>query len=139
MKKLPKTDDSLLLRTNFSDDAAWNTLCEAVQEPNEEGFKAFVDCVSDAAYEGVTIEQPVALARRGPYRSFAFIADQATFTHPERPVLVVDLRKEPGRTFRVIPREMWGVENNLSIANMDFHEFADDVDPDGIFRGFPQT
>jgi hypothetical protein len=33
---------------------------------------------------------------------------------------------------------MWGVENNLSIANMDFEEFADAVGPDGIFRGFPQ-
>ena len=29
-------------------------------------------------------------------------------------------------------------ENNLSIANMDFREFAESVDPDGVFRGFPQ-
>jgi hypothetical protein len=33
---------------------------------------------------------------------------------------------------------MWGVENNLSIANMDYSEFADEVDPDGVFRGFPK-
>ena len=45
---------------------------------------------------------------------------------------------EPGRTFRVIPSEMWSVENNLSIANMDFAEFADAVDEDGVFRGFPE-
>jgi hypothetical protein len=32
---------------------------------------------------------------------------------------------------------MWGVENNLSLANMDFAEFADATDPDGIFCGFP--
>jgi hypothetical protein len=32
---------------------------------------------------------------------------------------------------------MWGIENNLSIANMDFEEFAENVDDDGIFRGFP--
>jgi hypothetical protein len=31
---------------------------------------------------------------------------------------------------------MWGVENNLSVANMDFHEFADNVEDDGVFRGF---
>jgi uncharacterized protein DUF6924 len=31
---------------------------------------------------------------------------------------------------------MWGVENNLSLANMDFEEFADSVDADGVFRGF---
>jgi hypothetical protein len=52
---------------------------------------------------------------------------------------VVDLYAEPGRTFRVVPRETWAVENNLSIANMDFAEFADRADPDGIFRGFPEA
>jgi hypothetical protein len=31
---------------------------------------------------------------------------------------------------------MWEVENNLSIANMGFEEFANAVDKDGIFRGF---
>jgi len=34
---------------------------------------------------------------------------------------------------------MCSVENNLSIANMDFSEFADNVDKDGIFRGFPDS
>jgi hypothetical protein len=57
-------------------------------------------------------------------------------TDPEHPVLVVDLYSEPGRSFRVVPSEMWGVENNLSLANMDFEEFADAVDRDGVFRGF---
>jgi hypothetical protein len=31
---------------------------------------------------------------------------------------------------------MASVENNLSIANMDFIDFAESVDEDGIFRGF---
>jgi len=52
-------------------------------------------------------------------------------------VLVVDLYDEPGRSFRVVPQEAWSVENNLSISNMDFEEFADSVDADGVFRGFP--
>lgn len=62
-----------------------------------------------------------------------------SLTDPEQPVLVVDLSNDPGRNFRVIPAEIWGVENNLSIANMDFEEFADSADPDGTFRGFPET
>jgi hypothetical protein len=36
-----------------------------------------------------------------------------------------------------VPAELWSVENNLSLANMDFHQFADNVAPDGVFRGFP--
>jgi hypothetical protein len=136
---LPRTDDSLLLRTDFSDDAAWAALCEAVREPSEEGFEVFVDCVSDPAYHGLTVEQLVALWPQGDDRSFAFVADRAAFASPERPVLVVDLCDEPGRTFRVVPRETWGVENTLSLANMDYCEFADNADPDGVFFGFPQS
>lgn len=135
MKALPKTDDSLLLRTDFSDDVAWAELCESVQQPNEDGFSAVVDCISDPAYDKLTIEQLLDLANESN-RSFVFIADRPTFTNVERPILVVDLYDEPGRTFRVIPREMWSVENNLFIANMDFNEFADSVGADGIFRGF---
>jgi hypothetical protein len=139
VKKLPKSDNSLLLRTDFSDDAAWADLCEAVQLPSEEGFQARLNCISDPAYNGLTVAQLVALAPKGGDHTFAFIADRVAITNPDRPVLVVDLYDEPGRTFRVIPREMWGVENNLSIANMDYSEFADNADPDGVFRGFPQV
>jgi hypothetical protein len=49
---------------------------------------------------------------------------------------VLDLGEEPERPFRVIPREMQGIADNLAIANMDFYEFAESVDPDGVFRGF---
>jgi len=138
MKAFPKTDNSLLLRTDFSDDAAWKDLCESVQQPSEDGFMAYVDCIDDPAYHKLTIEQLLDLANESD-RSFVFIADRATFTNLERPVLVIDLYEELGRTFRVVPREMWNVENNLSISNMDFYEFADAVDADGVFRGFPAT
>jgi hypothetical protein len=37
---------------------------------------------------------------------------------------------------RTIPSEMWGIENNLSISNMDFEDFSNVVDEDGVFRGF---
>jgi hypothetical protein len=49
----------------------------------------------------------------------------------------MDLCNRRGRTFRAIPSQIQGIENNLSIANMDFYEFADWVDEDGVFRGFP--
>ena len=139
MKPLPKTALSLVLRTDFSDDAAWDAVCAAIQQPNEDGFQAYVDCISDPVYAGLTVEQLLALATKGGDHVFAFLVDRDTLANPELPVLVIDLYNEPGRSFRVIPREMWSVENNLSIANMGFYEFADSVDPDGVFRGFPQT
>ena len=126
-----------MLRTDFSDDAAWESLCAACQEPVGE-FRAYLNCVSDPEYNGLTVDRLVGLARRGFAPGFAFLADRTALTHPAHPVLVVDLRKKPGRTFRVSPSKVQSVENNLSIANMDFHEFADSVGRDGIFRGFPE-
>ena len=62
--------------------------------------------------------------------------DEKTLADTEFPIIALDLFEDHGRTFRVIPHEMWSVENNLSIGNMDFSEFADAVDDDGVFRGF---
>jgi hypothetical protein len=136
LRELPKTEEALVLRTDFSDDAAWEELCAAIQAPAG-GFRAYVECVSDREFDGLTVEQLVALAPRGSGHTFAFMVDRTALTGPEHPILVVDLCDEPGRVFRVIPSEVGGVENNLSIANMDFAEFADAADPDGVFRGCP--
>jgi hypothetical protein len=34
---------------------------------------------------------------------------------------------------------MWSVENNLSLSNLDYDDFANSVDAFGVFRGFPRT
>lgn len=138
MKELPKanSDKSLLLRTDFSDESAWEGLCEAVQEPSGEEFVASFDFVSDSAYSGLRIEECPELQPKGAEHKFLFIADAECLTNIERPIVVVDLNTEPGRTFRVAPSVVWEVENNLSISNMDFEEFADEADSKGVFRGF---
>jgi len=140
MLQWPETENTVLLRTDFSEDAAWALLSKAAQALSEEGFQANVACVNDRVFDGLTLEHVVALARKGSSsHSFAFIADRLTLTDPERPVLVVELSDAAGRTFRVIPSQMWAVENNLSLANMEYSEFADNVDPDGVFRGFSRS
>ena len=64
------------------------------------------------------------------------VADGVTMRSADNPVLVVALGDERGREFRAAPTPVHSIENNLSIANMDFHEFADAVGDDGVFRGF---
>ena len=135
MKKLPSTDNSLLLRTDFTDDLVWNSLCNVIHKPNELGFLAYFDCVSDSSYDGLSVERLTNIAIDNEKHSFICVADRITLTNLEQPILVIDCYDQPGRTFRVIPSEVWGVENNLSIANMDFEDFADNCDPDGVFRG----
>jgi len=135
MKKIPKTKDSLVLRTDFSDESAWQAICATIQQPVGD-FRAYVDFLSDPEYDGLTVVQLTKLVVRGDHL-FMFIVDRTALSHPEHPILVVDLYDEVGRTFRVIPSATWGVQNNLSIANMGFEEFADAVNEDGVFRGFP--
>jgi uncharacterized protein DUF6924 len=134
--KLPKTDNTLLLRSEYSDDAAWKELCRLVEAPSQDDFRANLTFVEHPELNGKSVPELMAIVEGGEYRSFFFIADQEAIYGRGHPVLVVDLADQRGRTFRVIPSEMWSVENNLSLANMDFDEFAEGVDSEGVFRGF---
>jgi hypothetical protein len=145
MKNIPKTQHVLVLRTDFSDDSAWKSVCAAIQEPVQE-VRANVDCLSDPEYDGLTVEQltaslaPLLSVERKPFEYqeyFMFIVDRIAITHPDHPILVVDLCDEVGRTFRVIPSEVCAVWGNLWLANLDFADFADHADTDGIYRGSP--
>ena len=134
MPAIPKTDDTPLIRTDFSDELAWTQLVKAATKPSEDGFLANLHIIDDQEFAGIgaeTIGQYAAVTDH----SFLFIADKMTMTHPEHPVLCVDV-SGPERLFRVIPSELWGPENNLSLANMDFDDFANNAGNDGIFRGF---
>jgi hypothetical protein len=135
MRQLPHSKDPLVLRTNFSDQATWERICAAIKKPVG-GFYAYVEFVDDIAYKDITKEQLMQLVPTNDEHGFIFLVDRITVSHPEHPILVVDLYEEPGREFRAIPSQVQGIQNNLSIANMDFFEVADAVDEDDIFRGF---
>ncbi len=137
-----------MIRTDFTDDAAWSQVCAAagsgVHAQGPDGlFRAHLDCIDDAEFDGLTIEQLLTRPPGGADLDHVFLADRETITHPDHPILAVDLVAQPGRSFRMVPSEMQAVENDLSIANMDFAELADFVEADetgrtdGIFRGFP--
>ena len=135
MRRLPESKDPLVVRTDFSDQAAWEGICAAIREPVG-GFYAYVEFLDDGTYQDVTKEQLLGLVPQKDEHGFMFLVDRDTISHAEHPLLVVDLWDAPGREFRTIPSQVQGIQNNLSIANMDFFEFADAVDEDGIFRGF---
>jgi hypothetical protein len=100
------------------------------------GFKANIEFLNDKQYENALIEDVIKKSKLKYKHSFIFIADSLTFSNAENSVLCIDLHDEIGKSFSVIPSELWGVENNLSISNIDFYEFFDSCDSDGVFRGF---
>ncbi|MEU4713106.1 hypothetical protein AB0F73_05510 [Micromonospora purpureochromogenes] len=122
------------MRTDFSDDAGWDVLKAAIDSRDATG----ATYVSDPMYAGITVQELVdmdAAASDDDKLTYLFLADAMTMTDDEHPLLAVDLYTEPGRTFRLPPRWYADVSANLTIANLDFDEFADVSDETGTFRG----
>lgn len=134
MKSLPQTEGAtLLVRTDFSDQERWQAVRTAVTTPNEDDFLADLHIVDDSAYRDLTTDQIASLA---PPESLFVLADRVALTGPGMPLLVVLLSEEDREELRVIAEELPSIENNISLANMDWEEFADAADDDGVFRGF---
>jgi len=135
MKPLPPSDKALVIRTDFSNQAAWEAIKAIIARPVD-GFYAYVQYVDDPEYDRLSREQLLDLFR-SYNQTYAMVVDDVTVSSPDYPILVVDMFEDSGAEFRAIPSMIQSVENNLSIANMDFEEFAAAADETGVFRGFP--
>lgn len=137
---LPETWSTPVVRTDFSDPAMWEQIRQEIVSLTEEGFGADIEFVEDRAYEGVN-DQAILDGAPGRYPNsyshpVVFVADAQTISAPDHPLLVLDLSDRAASPFRATPRAVQSIENNLSIANMDYAEFRNAAHPDGIFRGF---
>lgn len=140
MKPLPHTENPLVLRTDFSNQMTWEKICTEIQKPvGMFRFRANVEFLDDTEYAGLTKELVLERITKNYNHTYIFIVDRTTISHPDHPLVVMDLYDGSGHEFRAIPSQIQGIENNLSIANMDFEEFAEAVDEDGVFRGFTQS
>jgi hypothetical protein len=71
--KLSAYDHSLVVRTDFSDDATWQRVCQAIQAPQtEHAFRASVECVSDPACANLAPELLSPVLPNDPHRSYTF-------------------------------------------------------------------
>lgn len=135
----------LLVRTDFSSDEAWLRLADEALAEYPDGFgevfAANIEPINDPAFSGATWQAVrAAVPPDDDGASVLFIADATTLASPDHPILAVDLLDDPDNApFRCIPSELWSVEANINIANMDWADFADEVDDDGVFRGFPDV
>jgi hypothetical protein len=102
----------------------------------EEGFRAYVEIINDRSFAGLSPAQILGSVTNAYQFSFVIIVDDVAMADQDHPVLALDLFHEPGRSFRAVPAMVQAIDNNLSLANMDFFEFSDAVDGTGVFRGF---
>jgi hypothetical protein len=125
-----------LVRTAFGNEDAWVDTLSIVLSENDDGFRAYVKVVDDTAWDRVGWEHVRQAALAGnEHVSVLFVVDSAALESEFR-IRVIDLSNESRRPFRCIARELWGIDNNLNIANMGWEEFSESTDNDGVFRGF---
>jgi len=138
-KQIPKTKHTLVLRTDFSDEKAWDDICRIIRTPVKNDtsleFKAYVDFVSDPAFEELALPDILSVLPDQEDHYVMFIVDSVTIQSSQYPLLCVDLVQGNGDNFRVIAAAVQGVENNLSVGNLGFDEIAELVDEEGVFQG----
>jgi hypothetical protein len=135
MLELPRAGCSLLVRTDFASDAAWRQITAAAEQENADGFRPYLQTVSDRAFERASWQDvKAAVPPDEDGAAVLFIADEAACAQPGHPVLVVDLL-EDRPPFRCVMPELWAIDNNLNIANMDWEDFAESAGDDGVYRG----
>ena len=128
--------DVYVIRTDFSNAGGWQAICHAISESANE-LEMQVQFIENQEFDGASPQELLPMLEGNAFYSFAFLIDRVSIESPEFPILVLDLFTEPGRTFRAIPTYIPSIHANLWLANMDFEDYADSVDPNGIFRGFP--
>jgi hypothetical protein len=116
MKQLPQTENPLVLRADFSNQAAWDVICAEIQKPvGIFRFRANVEFLEDVEYTGITKDQLLGLIPRNynhNFHSLMVLIDQAAISHPDHPLLIVDLYEGFGQEFRAIPSQIQSIENN---------------------------
>lgn len=119
-----KDDDVIVYRTDTSNPEKWNELKELVMKNEFRPSYFYVDAPD------IPIEELPLLTDE---MTFIVLADDVTMS--DHTFVVVD--RESGQKLRVQAEFLADITNNLSIANMDFYEFEDSAQEDGVFRGFP--
>ncbi|MFG2570906.1 DUF6924 domain-containing protein [Streptomyces sp. NPDC048567] len=155
---LPETGrdlfDALVIRTDFSDDEAWNAVVGELQRPwGPSGeFAAAVQLVDAPAWSGATADEVLA-ALVDEDLVVVFLADRGTMQSPVRALLAVsavwedvsgldpvyyrELIESPEpREFRALPAAVHGVQVDLALGNGDFAEYAAEAsaEPDQLLR-----
>jgi hypothetical protein len=144
-----------VIRTSFASDEQWEQVRKLIAAPQVhfgDEFFAYVRYVDDRRYQD---SEPFDVVRSLPddYPGmFCFVVDDPCLEDLEHPVLVVgfyptddnldSFRRKPRETppgdiatFRALPSQIQKIQNNLSIANLDFEDYSNHVDEDGVFRG----
>jgi hypothetical protein len=137
----------VVVRTDYSNDAAWAGVLEALAQP-EFNVDTDVHAVTGHAWAGAGPDEILGALPPAPPDA-VFIADATAMNTEGYPLLAVsttspahseDYEPEQGvtREFRAEARVVAGIHEQFEVGNMSFEEFSEvaNCDPGGVFRGF---
>jgi hypothetical protein len=139
-----------VIRTDFSSEDQWRAIRDLITA--EQPQFPFVNFVSDVARRDQPVRDLVRSLPDDYPGMYCFVVDRDSVEKPEHPILVVGFYPADDKSFdrlprdtpeaeisifRAVPSQVWSIEANLSLANMDFAEFVSCVESDGVFRGHP--
>ncbi|MFG2951381.1 DUF6924 domain-containing protein [Streptomyces adustus] len=145
---------ALIVRTDYDDEAGWRAVAAEVSKAcgTDSEPEALVHLVDDPEWAGAAPDAVRAAVSRDVELGVVFVADGATMRSAHHALLALDLDIEdedldpmyyqelidspPAREFRTTPAAVYDVHANLSLANVDFDEFAEAAlaDPEGVLR-----
>ncbi|MFG2793790.1 DUF6924 domain-containing protein [Streptomyces sp. NPDC048419] len=123
--------EALVVRTDYSDDAAWRAVVALLDQPDGE-FDVRNHLVDDRGYAGASPDDVVlSVMAADPRLEVVFLADAVSMTG-DHSLLAVSTRPEDleegdeelGCVFRLLPTLVNRVHVNLAIGHLDFWEFA---------------
>ncbi|WP_067674068.1 DUF6924 domain-containing protein [Nocardia miyunensis] len=142
---LPETVKAVLIRTDFSDQQAWESCRSAIDASAMAAFDASIDqdveILDDPANRDLTVERLLALeSLEDTDHTFVMLADRETMASTEYPILFLDLFEDQrGATVRVVASELSEAIGNVDNGNItiaDYAAAAEHAGDKGVFRGF---
>lgn len=147
---------ALVIRTDHSDEAAWRVVTAELRRPwGDHGeFEADVHLIEDPVWTEASSDAVLAAVSRDERLRVVFLADHVTMRSGHRALLALAVDAEDEdldpayyqelvdsaspRAFRTVPAGVHCAHTNLSLANLDFEDYAEVAiaDPEGVFRSF---
>ncbi|MGW9372596.1 DUF6924 domain-containing protein [Streptomyces xanthophaeus] len=156
MRRLPTGTDrdefhALVVRTDHDSEQAWQAVIAKLMQPwGDRDYEPLVHFVDDPAWAGATVDEVLVAAAADEDLCVVFVADSVTMGSAHHGLLAVttvpaeeyenleeyEELRALGREFRTVPAGVHDIHANLSIANLDFEDFAAAAReaPDRVFR-----
>jgi hypothetical protein len=138
-----------VIRTFYQNDDVWLSLKDELTKSylNEE-LPVCLDFIDNKnEFESASTETLVQSFKKDEELTCIFVANEDTFSHPDKPLLLIDffelLQRESGEepyaeneieTVKIALNIVWEVESNISLGNSDVESLLEALEPDGIYR-----